>query len=218
MNEKTNEQVNSGTPESTVENEKRELAGFDSEQALVKAYKSLQSEFTKRSQKLKSAQEELEKIKTLTQTEGAIEQSECDKTTAKENSKGTENKEDKITDFESFLSQFPEADAESVVKGAIEMGDFKKGAFTRQYVRSLKERISALERENSDENVLIKKATENGKVSESIIKDYLVAIKNSMPKTKVSITGSAPVMPPAKPKSIEEAGALASAMMMPDGK
>ena len=57
MNEKTNEQVNSGTPESTVENEKRELAGFDSEQALVKAYKSLQSEFTKRSQKLKSAQE-----------------------------------------------------------------------------------------------------------------------------------------------------------------
>ena len=68
------------------------------------------------------------------------------------------------------------------------------------------------------EDLLIKKATENGKVTESIIKEDLVAIKNSMPKTKVSITGSAPVMPPAKPKSIEEAGALASAMMMPDGK
>jgi len=216
MKEKTNEQVKGGTPESTVENQK-ELAGFDSEQALVKAYKSLQSEFTKRSQKLKSAQEELEKLKTLNQVE-EVEQSDGDTNEDITVDKTANGSEDKITDFESFLSQFPEADAESVVTGVIEMGVFKKGAFTRQYVRALKERISTLERENSDEDLLIKKATENGKVTESIIKEYLVAIKNSMPKTKVSITGSAPVMPPAKPKSIEEAGALASAMIMPNGK
>ncbi len=114
------------------------------------------------------------------------------------------------TDFEEFLKQFPEADAEKTIKGVIESGDFRKGGFTRQYVKSLREDVERLKRENDSEEVLIKKARENKAVSEEIVKEYLMRVSENKKALKKRINGVAPAMPPAKPKTVSEAGKLAS--------
>ena len=112
-------------------------------------------------------------------------------------------------EFEKFLEQFPEADAKTVVKGAVKNGDFSKGCFTRQYVRALREEIEALKEENASEEAVTKKALASGKVTEAIVKEYLKAIIHSQAQMRNLPKGNAPVLPPSKPKTITEAGVLA---------
>ena len=113
------------------------------------------------------------------------------------------------TDFEKFLNQFPEADANSVVKGAIESKDFTEGCFTRQYVRSLKSQIDELKAENESEEAITQKALASGKVTETIVKEYLKAVAAKQSAIRNAPVGRAPVVPPAKPKTFGEAGVLA---------
>ena len=113
------------------------------------------------------------------------------------------------TEFEKFLEQFPEADAEAAVKGAIKSGDFSKGCFTRGYVRALRDEVAALKEENNSEEAIIKKALASGKVTEAIVKEYLLIAARNQAKFKAAPKGYAPVLPPLKPKTIAEAGVLA---------
>ena len=114
------------------------------------------------------------------------------------------------SDFEEFLKQFPDADAEETIKGVIESGDFKKGGFTRQYVKSLKQEAERLKRENDSEEVLVKKAMENKAVSEEIVKAYLMKISENKKAVEKRINGIAPAVPPIKPRTVSEAGKLAN--------
>ena len=74
-------------------------------------------------------------------TRAAAADGECENDAA-----STEEIMPEASDFEEFLKQFPDADAEETIKGVIESGDFKKGGFTRQYVKSLKQEAERLKR------------------------------------------------------------------------
>ena len=132
-----------------------------------------------------------------------------------DDAKNTESVEDpsdkggQPTDFEKFLEQFPEADAGKTVKRVLERGDFSEGCFTRQYVMSLRDEIAALKEENSSEDAIAQKALASGKVTEAEIKEYLKAVAANQAQIKKAPKGSAPVLPPSKPKTIAEAGVLA---------
>ncbi len=114
------------------------------------------------------------------------------------------------TDFEKFLKQFPEADAHGVVEGTLRRGDFTEGAFTREYVRSLRERIARLEEENASEEAVLKRARDSRRVTEEIIKDYLAAVDRAAKGVRPAPSGQPASTPPAKPHSINEAGKLAT--------
>ncbi len=150
--------------------------------------------------------------KTVKEQEVIVEQAINEKND--EQASATEVAEPKLeatkSDFEEFLAQFPEADAETVIKGVIETGDFKKGGFTRQYVRALKAEAEKIKNECNSEEFLIKKARENKAVSEEIIRDYLKQISEDGKKVIKTVKGASPVLAPLKPKTVAEAGKLAN--------
>jgi len=195
MNISESEHVKQTAPEEIKE--VSDSAGFADADALASAYKSLQAEFTRRSQRLKVAEKELEKLRAVADTE-ELQQSAAVPAPAEEPS-----------DFEQFLKQFPEADAEAVVKGAVAAGDFKRGGLTREYVRSLRGEIAALKEENSSEEAIAAKALASDKVTEEIVKAYLKGIKGVKDKQPPKIVGEAPKTPPSRPKTIAEAGLMA---------
>lgn len=178
------------------------MAGFADTEALAAAYKSLQAEFTRRSQRLKQAEKRLDEL--LPELPSAKEQA------APQPAEGGADGGAEQTDYEAFLAQFPDADAVAVVRGAVEAGDFTRGGLTRQYVRQLKAQIEALREENGSEELLVKRARENGRVTEAIVRDYLSAVVKAGTASQPKLVGAAPVLPPSRPKSISEAGALAT--------
>ena len=113
------------------------------------------------------------------------------------------------SDFEKFLKQVPDAEAGTVIEDVLKSGDFSEGCFTRQYVRALKDKIEALKRETTEEAV-VEKALESKAASEAVVREYLKNIAAVQAKLRKSPAGSAPVVPPARPKTISEAGILAS--------
>ncbi len=209
MNSNLNEQAEvSATDAKAAESEN--LAGFADAEALVAAYKSLQAEFTRRSQRLKAAEKQLDGMKNTVAMEileGEKKISKKEDNTMGNDSKNTQNEIE--TDFENFLKQFPEADAQKAVEGAISSADYKKGGFTRAYVRSLREKISSLEQQANNDEVIISKALASGKVTDAIVKEYLKAVASNQPTNRPVFSSASPSLPPSKPKSIIEAGALA---------
>ena len=202
MDNLVSEQVNATTPEATPAQGAVDLAGFEDSGALATAYKSLQAEFTRRSQRLKQLEREVAKRVEIT-----AEQIENEPAPIQKDAEGGESA---VTDYEAFISQFPDADAEAVVKRAIEQGDFKAGGLTRQYVNGLKAEIDELKKQSSSEEALIERARNNGRVTEAIVREYLTAVATANQNAKPKVVGAAPVMPPARPRSIAEAGALAN--------
>ena len=135
---------------------------------------------------------------------------EAFKTAITEEGKKEKESEEKIeTEFESFLKMFPEDDPTPAIRGAIKNGDFRPGCLTRQYVLSLKAEIEALKEENNSEEAILKKALSSGTVTESVVKEYLKAVAEEQKNLRKAAGGSSPAMPPLKPKTILEAGALA---------
>lgn len=183
-------------PEAERAERKEDLAGFKDSSALAAAYKSLQAEFTRKSQRMKDMERELNEVKS-----GAEVDTEPTNATAIEG--------DREGEFEAFLKQFPQADHNLVVKGVITNGDYSAGSFTREYVRQLKAEIDALKAENSSEEAITQKAMASGKITEAIVKEYLKAISASVNALPPVADGYEPVLPPSKPKSIREAGKMA---------
>jgi len=185
-------------PEAETAERKDDLAGFKNSTALAAAYKSLQAEFTKRSQRLKDMERELELSRV--ENESPREEPADEACGVKQPHK---------TDFDSFIEQFPEADAASVVRGVVTSGDFALGGFTREYVKQLKAEIDTLKEEAASEEIITKKAMENGKITEAIVKEYLKAISDASRALPPITEGYEPVVPPSRPKSIREAGKMA---------
>lgn len=177
-------------------NEKSKVKNEDekSYEALVEAYESLKADYAKRGKQIAEMEEKL-----------ATPHGDGDDGEIKEHAAHGEQ----MTDFEEFLLQFPEADAEGVIEGAVSSGDFAKGTFTRQYVRSLRDKIAALEAKVEDEEFITQKALESKEASEAIIKEYLRQIAKTKAGHRVIAASSAPAVPPSRPRSIAEAGMLA---------
>ncbi len=176
---------------------------FRDVESLQKAYSFLESEFTRRSQKLRELEgEKLELLKRLE---------------TKENSSAYEKAEPSGEQtLEEFLQKFPSArqNFEELVKLAAEGQDEEsRNDFVGAYIRLLENRLSVLSENLGDENFLIGQI-EKTAIKDRIIREYLSSIKNSGTSVRL-LTGGGEIAlsPPQKPKNFEEAAMLAESLL-----
>ncbi len=203
---------------------------FKDEESLLKAYNSLQSEFTKRCQRLKELEGEILKLtqeKTSRkepkefetadtfeekyETVGAKDvQSGEDKRPFNGESTEESGRENTAGMFE-FLQSYPAAlnVLEEVVSSVTADGAPTKRDFEKAYVAILEDRAAKKEKELTNEDYLMG-LIERTAVKERVIREYLSSVKNS---NKDSLLlgggGGIPLTPPLRPKTLAEAGALA---------
>ena len=160
------------------------IGKFKDAQALLKAYESLEAEFTRRSQRLKTIEGELQSrsLKDKTASEvGGNNIAEAD-----------------------FNGRYPLA-----VKYAekIEAELSKSTSLSRQdaYVKILERELGEIENKlsekSSDKNI-------GEEFSEIVIREYLKKIAGAKPSAK-TVTGAGLKVPPLKPKTIADASAIA---------
>lgn len=162
------------------------LGKFKDAESLLKAYNSLQTEFTKKSQRLSEL----------------------------ENSKTEFNREEKInkalqelTESHNTAQQFA-----SNIKEAIK--DIDAPDYTQivreELLKNLESNYKSVEEIARDEQFLNQYVYNNPQVRDNIIRDYLSSLTNLAPTRVMSnISGSIPMSPPNIPTNIKEAGDLA---------
>ena len=157
---------------------------FKDAESLLKAYESLESEFTRRSQRLKAIEGELEdrsrKEKTVIKAEGVIDEEE------------------------GFLKRYPNSsqfakEIESELKSGLQR---KEEAYIKILERNL---IEAKNKPNEKGEL---NSTFGKEFSAIVIQDYLKKIMQEKPKNKV-FSGVSLSVPPLKPTTVAEASALA---------
>lgn len=165
--------------------------GFKDVESLQKAYSSLESEFTKRSQRLKQLEgEKLELIKQL----------DC-------------NKQGLVAErAEDFYQNHPKARelrTEILASMALGAESGENVSFAKAYIKLLEQRLSDLSEKGKSEEYLLSQI-EGTAIKDKIIKNYLEDIKNHK-QTAVMIgsAGEAVLAPPKRPKTLLEAGAMA---------
>ena len=205
---------------------------FNSAEALLKAYNGLEAEFTKRSQELKRLERELEKVKAEKAEDERVEGGMATSEPAKDET-GIVREEKPITaasaeaDYNEeicdedevsnavarFLSQNPSAGkyAEEIALKASERKELEEGFLERAYIAVLEDLIAA-ERDKINDDFIYSRAADSSVVKQKIIRDYLNGIMASRGAKLLSYageSGQSVVIPPRKPLSISEAGALA---------
>ncbi|MBR1867941.1 MAG: hypothetical protein IJ800_05115 [Clostridia bacterium] len=166
---------------------------FKDPRSLVRAYESLEAEFTRRSQRLKQLERE-------SQAKGETRSSDpvpFDATGGNDDAK------------EIFLKRFPRAKALSseIAAFAVNDNDFTAGNLERAYARLLEREIDRSENKLNDRDFLIKKIREDPTVANEIVKSYLKDLASAKPKVAFG-GGTALAMPPRKPKNLEEAATM----------
>lgn len=179
-----------------VEGEKESLSlgKFSSVSDLLNAYNSLQSEFTRRSQKIKELVRENESLKN---SEKPIK--------ASEKLDGREGKT-------AFAKRYPEAVEilPSLYESAANRGDEAEGFLERAYVKYLKDKMNSQNEYYKSSEYIIKTARENQAVKDGIIREYLGSVSGSKPKIGQYLgNGDGIILPPSRPTTIEEASNLA---------
>ncbi|MBQ4098735.1 MAG: hypothetical protein IJC87_01250 [Clostridia bacterium] len=160
---------------------------FKDAESLLKAYESLESEFTRRSQRLKAIEGEL------------LARSEKDKTQLKveenQSSKGIENGQYIL--FDKYAEE---------IREEIEKGENKTDT-AQAYIKVLERKLGQAENKLSEQ-----KPDQNQgfgeEFSERVIKEYLKKIVQAKPTAKL-FGGVALVAPPKKPQTIAEASVIA---------
>ena len=165
---------------------------FKDAKSLLNAYNALQSEFTRRCQKVKELERERATLK-----EEQIKHSDFSEREWEE---------------KAFLEVFPNTDinVKSLYDEAVLSGDDSKGRIGRAYIKRLiSEYEDKIKYYNSKE--FIKNAiNQDSEIKNQIIKEYLLAVEGSKPTIKlISGNGVATVSPPSKPKNLAEAGNIA---------
>ncbi len=160
---------------------------FKDADSLLKAYESLESEFTRRSQRLKAL-------------EGGREVSDAEKTNA--------SAEEKKYGVEDFLRERPYAEkfSETLKEKFSESGD--REDISREYVSLLERKLQDEESKLNNRDFLVEKFKSDEKAKAEIVKDYLTGLLKSKPETDFG-GGMAVVAPPKKPRTLEEAAILA---------
>ena len=167
----------------------KEFGKFNSAESLLKAYNSLEAEFTKKSQKL--AHLESENVKTQNEINKKAEQ---------------ERKvEEFVSKFE-IVKPFTSALKESLQKS--ENLDIKEEA-----IRLISSTYKTAESYSQDEEFLNNYIFSNQEIKDRIVKDYLSKITQSSPIKVNGGTSSISLTPPKVPKTIKEAGNLAKSII-----
>ncbi len=167
---------------------------FKDVKGLLDAYNSLQSEFTRRCQRVKELERELGKFNNL-------ENPEMD-------SKKISVREER----EGFILKFPEAQAQiqSLYDLAEKNSDESYGRLERAYILKLKRDLENQRNYYLSNEYLNSALNQLDDFKEEIIRGYLDKIYGSNPKIPlISGDGKAHITPPSNPKNLTEAGNLA---------
>ena len=167
---------------------------FKDAKGLLDAYNSLQSEFTRRCQRVKELEREIENIKNSEQPIGDSEKL----------SNGDERK--------GFLSVFPEAEPhlQSLYQIAAGKGDESQGRLERAYIDKLLTDLKTQREYFTSTDYLSSVIDKSSDLKNGIIRGYLdeiYATKTNVPL--ISGDGKVCITPPSNPKNISEAGNLA---------
>lgn len=196
---------------------------FKDADALAKAYGALQSEFTRRSQKLKELEREMENLKAVDRADNAVKENGAEKLKDRMAAKRAERKQfdqfvhelertrssaenvdnavepvlddDKVGETGSTLSDEQSQSVGKVAENTLDCGNV--GASVEMECETV---------ENADE--LYEKAARNESVRRKIIGEYLSSLdKNGAPLMRGGTGAFA--APPMRAKSIDEAGSMA---------
>lgn len=169
-----------------------DLGKFKDVKSLLNAYNALQSEFTRRCQKVKELERENSQIKKEQSNEDSLF-----------NGREWEKK--------AFLEIFPDAEEDlmSLYDTAL-YSDDSKGWLGRAYLKKLTKNYEDKINYYNSIDYVKDAVNSNEELKNLIIKDYLAQIQNSKPTIKlISGNGLATVSPPSTPKSLADAGNLA---------
>ena len=171
------------------------LEKFKDVQSLLKAYNSLEAEFTKRSQRLRKLEGENELLTKQLET----------KQSSSAGFSGTsyEDGESELTDF---FDRYPEAKAYQEELSRI-VGGKHGGELERGYIELLSDKLKRQAEQFESREYLISQI-ENSEIKDEIIKDFLSGILSSSPKRLLG-EGEIALTPPVRPKSLQEAKILA---------
>ena len=162
------------------------LGKFKDAESLLKAYNSLQTEFTKKSQRLS----ELENSKTEFTREEKINQA------IKELEQNHNIAQDFSQDIKQAVKDIDSADYRQIVQ--------------EELFKNLEKNYKSVNDYMSDEQFLNNYIYNNQTIRDNIIRDYLANLTNTTPVRVVSnISSSIPLSPPNTPNTIQEAGRLA---------
>ncbi len=177
---------NENTVSQLTDNGSENLGKFKDVQSLLKAYNSLQTEFTKKSQKLSEIENSKSEFTREEKINQAIKSVEQNHNIA---SKFTQNIKQSIKDIE----------ADNYIPIVQE-----------ELLKNLeKEYKTAVEYAN-DQDFLNSYVYNNQTIRDNIIRDYLANLTNSTPvKVSSNISSSIPLSPPNIPLTIQDAGKLA---------
>lgn len=166
-----------------------EFGKFNSAESLLKAYNSLEAEFTKKSQKLASL--ESENVKAQNELNRQAEQEK--------------SVEEFVSKFENF-KPFKSALKESLMAG--ESVDIKDEA-----IRLMSKSYKTAQDYSQDEEFLNNYIFSNQEIKDKIVKDYLSKITQDSPIKMGNSGSSITLTPPKVPTSIKEAGNLAKTII-----
>ena len=226
---------------------------FKNAEELLKAYNSLQTQFTKRSQRLSELIKENRALKEQakaafngpqTNSESMAAPEKGAEYAAAESDNRPQNMvaEDETGNATDILSEKADvscagnadvysAEAERFLKlnpsakryvgeiadRAALTGDLTSGFLERAFIGVLSDKLERIEKEReNDENIYIA-AVSHPAAYEKVIKKYLKELKLNGAAKLIVESGLTATAPPIKPKSIEEAGALASSIIKQKG-
>lgn len=190
---------------SPINNDKKEMTSygkFKDSEALLSAYNSLEAEFTKRSQKLKELEIATE-IKT-------------DKVTPVIAEPLYQGKDWQIQ-VADFVSKYPMAQEFSEEIAKLIMTDDAlardKQCLTLALNRVLADKYRHPKDLIGDKDFIDNYVMSDSVIKDKIISDYLDNLSNHRPPELIHKKGEIPLVPPHRPKSIEEAGELATKLL-----
>ena len=175
--------------EQPLNNGSKEFGKFSSAESLLKAYNSLEAEFTKKSQKLASL--ESENVKTQNELNRKAEQ---------------ERKVEEFVNKFEIVKPFTSALKESLQKS--EEIDIKEEA-----IRLIASTYKTPEDYSQDDEFLNNYIFSNQEIKDKIVKDYLSKITQNSPIKVENGASSITLTPPKVPKTIQEAGNLAKTII-----
>lgn len=194
---------------------------FADAQSLLKAYNQLESEFTKRSQRLRELERENAELKqeqSQIDAESKVVQDETgsaaeERTEADSCSVGEDGRI--ACEAERFLKDNPEARlyAEEIVQKAEQAGEAESGFLDRAYIAVLKDLLEN-ERKKVNDEFILERALNTKSVRDEIIRGYLADVYAAKGERLLTgVSGVSVVAPPVKPSSIAEAGKMAVSVL-----
>ncbi len=165
---------------------------FKDAKSLLNAYNALQSEFTRRCQRVKELERESTQIKKEQNSNSSFSEREWEE--------------------KAFLEAFPNAtiNVKSLYDEAVLSGDDSKGRLGRAYLKKIASEYEDKIKYYNSQEFIKNAAINDSEIKNQIIKEYLLAVEGSKPTiTLISGNGMATVSPPSKPKNIAEAGNIA---------